>query len=195
MSNIDWSLTKDIITIIGTIGALIIGSVGLSTWRRQLKGTAQYEVAKKAVLLTYRVRDAIQAVRSPMLYLRQEEVEAGHRLEEEQRIYNERMTHLQERWAELRTIILEARVIWGEETESRFEDIRKVIGTLGAEIGVHFWLKGAYAAPGSIVDRNPARVANNDKIVYFVSEEDDFSKTINAAVERMEGFFQKRVRG
>jgi hypothetical protein len=180
--------------MLGTVGALTLGIIGLSTWRRQLRGTSEYEVAKKALRLTYEVEDAIRAVRSPMLYLRQEEVEADRSLQEEQRIYQERLNRLEAKWSELRTVILESRFIWGVEAESSFKALRERIATLHAEIWLHFWLKGAYAGPGATVDRNPKRVAANDKAVYFVSDEDDFSKEVKAAVDHIEKFFEKRVR-
>ncbi|HYU47327.1 MAG TPA: hypothetical protein VEK84_14245 [Terriglobales bacterium] len=188
-------MTKDIVTIIGTIGALVIGVIGLTTWRRQLRGTSAYDVAKRAVLLTYQLRDAMQAVRNPMLYLRKEEVEVGRRLEEEQRIYDERKRRLQEKWAELRTLSLEARVIWGEEAEACFTLVEKLVRELLAEIWLHFWLKGAYAGPGAAVDNNPERVAANDKIVYGASDDDEFSKRIDVAVDQVEEFFKPRIRG
>jgi len=55
-------------------------------------------------------------------------------------------------------------------------------------------LKGAYAGPGSMVDWSPERVAANDKAIYFTSEEDDFSKEVNVAVDQVEKFFKTRVR-
>lgn len=194
MCQIDLSLAKDIVSIIGPIGALTLGIIGLSTWRRQLRGTAEFEVAKKALRLTYEVQDAIRAVRSPMMYLRQEEVEAGRALQEEQRIYQERLNQLEGKWSELRTVILESRFIWGPEAESIFKALRERIATLHAEIWLHFWLKGAYAGPGATVDRSPERVAANDKAVYSVSDDDDFSTQVKAAVDTVEKFFEKRVR-
>lgn len=47
VSKVDWSLTKGVISIIGAVGALLINVFGLSTWRRQLRGTSEYELAKK----------------------------------------------------------------------------------------------------------------------------------------------------
>lgn len=49
ISEVDWSLTKDVLSIIGTFGVLVIGVSGLFTWRRQLRGTSEYELAKKVV--------------------------------------------------------------------------------------------------------------------------------------------------
>ncbi|WP_217522037.1 hypothetical protein [Vibrio metschnikovii] len=195
INEIDWSLTKDVFSILGTIGALIIGTFGLFTWRRQLRGTSEYELAKKAVFKAYEVQQALQAVRNPMLYLSQEEVEAGRRLEEEQRIYNERMTLLYEKWAELQTIRLETKAIWSDSAHNCFNEIQQRIGDLRGAIWLHFWMKGAYAGPGATVDNNPERVIENDKVVYFVSDDDEFSQKIFKSVEKVELFFGPKIRG
>ncbi|NRD31677.1 hypothetical protein HQQ92_07790 [Shewanella sp. DC2-4] len=194
ISEIDWSLTKDVFSIIGTIGALIIGTFGLFTWRRQLRGTSEYELAKKAVFKAYEVQQALQAVRNPMLYLSKEEVEAERHLEEEQRIYNERMTLLYEKWAELQTIRLEAKAIWSDSAHNCFNEIQQRIGDLRGAIWLHFWMKGAYAGPGAAVDNNPERVIENDKVVYFVSDDDEFSQKIFKSVEKVEIFFGPKIR-
>jgi len=141
ISETNWSLTKDVVSIFGTIGALTIGGLGLFTWNRQLRGTSEYEIAKKAILKTY-----------------------------------ERMTYLNEKWAELQTIRLEAKVIWGKEAEDSFNEIQQRIGNVRGAIWLHFWLKGAYAGPRASVDNSPERIIENDKVVYFTSDEDEFSQ-------------------
>lgn len=194
ISEVDWSITKDIISIIGTIGALVIGSTGLFTWRRQLKGTSEYELARKAILSTYEVQQAIQSVRNPMLYLSKGEVEAGCRIEEELRIYNDRMDHLYKKWIELQAIRLEARVIWSDEAHNCFNEIQKRIGEVKAAIWLHFWMKGVYVDPEATVDNDPERLKENNKIVYFTSDEDEFSQKISNSVNNVEKFFGPRVR-
>lgn len=193
LTNADISLTKDVVAIIGTAGALTIGVLGLNTWRRQLHGTSRFEVAKSILTTTYKIEDAIQAVRSPMLHPRKEEVEAGRALEEEQRIYSERLQNVNGKRAELKTLILEARAIWGDQ--ERFEPIQNLIGKLHSELWLHFWLKGAYAGPGAQVDRSPERVAKNDAVVYYVNDEDDFTRQLKGAVREIESVYKKRLRG
>ncbi len=146
------------------------------------------------MLLTYQLRDAMQDARSPMLYLRKDEVEAGGSLKEEQSIYAERMLRVRKIWAEVRTVALEAQVIWRQESRKSFDSIETLIRTLRAEIWLHFWLKGAYALPGATIDNSPERVAANDRIIYFTSEDDEFSTSINAAVQPVENFFRERNR-
>lgn len=194
MTEIDWAITKDVISAIGTISAVVIGVVGLTTWRRQLRGTSEYELAKKAVLGAYEVQQAIQSVRDPLLYLSTEEVEAGRRLEEEQRIYDNRMKLLFSRWTELQAIRLECKVIWSSEGHDCFDNIRKCIGELKGAIWLHFWMKGAYAGPGAEVDNSPDRRMKNDKIVYFASDDDEFSTKISQAIKEVEDFFTPKVR-
>ena len=194
ISEINWSLTKDVVSIVGTIGVLSIGVLGLFTWRRQLRGTSEYEIAKKAILKTYEVQQVLQSVRNPVLYLSREEVEAGRRLEEEQRIYSDRMTSLYEKWAELQTIRLEAKVIWGKEAHYSFNELQQRIKDVRGAIWLHFWMKGAYAGPGATVDNSPERVRENDKVFYFTSEEDDFSQEITKSTANVEEFFGPRVR-
>lgn len=183
------SVAKDVATIIGTLGAVVIGAAGLFTWRRQI----HFDLSKKILVLTFQVRDAIQAVRSPMLHLRKSEVEAGRSVEEEQRIYDERMRVVTDRWAELHTLSLEATAIWGEAAGTPFTSLRKLTSEIKSNLWMHFWLKGAYAAAAS-VDNSPERIAENDKIIYCISEDDDFSQKLDRAVADVEKFYRSRLR-
>ncbi|GEM_PF-1419581 len=193
--NIDWAKVTNIFSIFSTLAIIIISIFGLNTWRKQLKGTSEYELSKKAILLTYEVQQLIQDVRNPMLHLPREEVESGNRLEAEQKIYSDRFELLDNKWAQLRTVILESKVIWTNAATESFEDLKRVIGKLRGAIWLHFWMKGAYAGPGTTVDDSPERKQQNDKVVYFISDSDDFSTEINKAVQQVENFFKQKVRG
>jgi hypothetical protein len=194
ISEVNWAITKDVFSIIGTISVIIIGIVGLTTWRRQLKGTSEYEVAKKAILLTYEVELSIQGVRNPMLHLPKDEVEAGRQLEAEQKIYSDRFVVLENKWAELQTIKLESKVIWDKSAADSFNEVQDIIGKLRGGIWLHFWMRGAYAGPGAKVDNSAERKIENDKIVYYISEDDEFSLKIKHAVQNVENFFKDKVR-
>lgn len=193
ISNVDWKTTKDIFSIIGTIGALIIACVGLSTWRKQLAGTNAHELAEKAILLTYEWRQTIQGVRDPMVHLSAKNVESGGKMKEEQRIYHERMQLMENKWVELQTIRFKVKILWDEEAFKKFENIAKLVKEMRGEIWMYFWLKGAYAGPSVKVDKSPERVISNGKIVYFNSENDDFSQKINEAVSVVEKFLKTKI--
>ncbi|MFK9098302.1 hypothetical protein ACJEBH_14170 [Pseudomonas guariconensis] len=73
ISDVDWSLTKDVFGLIGTavslvgVGAAIyFGSQGLSAWRKQLKGSSDHNLAMDALVELYKFRDAINGARQPV---------------------------------------------------------------------------------------------------------------------------------
>lgn len=104
------------------------------------------------------------------------------------------MTFLNEKWAELQTIRLEAKVIWGKESHDSLNEIQQRIGDVRGAIWLHFWMKRAYAGPGAAVDDSPERVIENDEIVYFTSEEDEFSQKITESTVTVEEFFGPKIR-
>lgn len=195
VSSVDWSLTKDIVTTVGTGAAVAIGFLGLNTWRRQQRGTSEFEVAKKAVLKSYELQLAAQSVRNPMIYLSTDEIREGRRLQDEQRIYQERLDALIPIRAELQTLGLEAKVLWGESARNCFDSLNSAIEDLHGGIWMHFWLKGAYAGPGATVDNSSERIIENNKIVYYLSEDDDFSRKLFNAITEVETYFQPKIHG
>lgn len=66
LSDADWQLTKDGFSIAGTIASVLgvglafyIGLVGLSTWKRQLRGAADHKLARDAATAIYKYKVAL----------------------------------------------------------------------------------------------------------------------------------------
>lgn len=66
ISDVDWQLTKDVFSIAGTsasvfgVGlAFYIGLVGLSTWKRQLRGAADHKLARDAATAIYKYKTSL----------------------------------------------------------------------------------------------------------------------------------------
>ncbi|UWX57002.1 hypothetical protein NY406_07125 [Chlorobaculum sp. MV4-Y] len=78
--------------------------------------------------------------------------------------------------------------------EERFEGVGKLVRKLRAELWFHFWLKGAFARPGATVDRNPARVQKNDRVIYRFDDENEFSVEIKGAINRVDNHFKDKIR-
>ncbi len=60
-------LIKDIVLICTVIVAAYVGLKGLSTWRSQVHGQTEYDLAKRILRATYKAREAIHGVRNPFL--------------------------------------------------------------------------------------------------------------------------------
>lgn len=191
---LEWSQWIDILTVLGSSATLLLALLGLNAWKKQLKGTSEYELAKKAILHTYELEHAFQAARNPMVFLDKEAIENGQRLEEEQRVYTERMNHLYQHWAVLKTTRLECKVIWGQSAFDSFSELESCIGKLRAAIWLHFWMKCAYAFPGATVDEDPARRHENDQLIYDTGDENEFTRKIRSGVVKVEKFYADKVR-
>ncbi|OQY20711.1 MAG: hypothetical protein B6I35_10155, partial [Anaerolineaceae bacterium 4572_32.2] len=61
------TLAKDVVTILAALVAATVAIMGLRTWRKQLRGKTEYELARRLLRSVYRVRDAIRIVRNPFI--------------------------------------------------------------------------------------------------------------------------------
>lgn len=59
---------KDLATVILTIWGLIIAGRGLATWRKQIKGTKEFETGYNLHYAVLKLRDAIKHVRNPAIW-------------------------------------------------------------------------------------------------------------------------------
>lgn len=103
---------------------------GLDTWRRQLRGSVEYELARRLLRCTYRWREAIKSVRRPMVWAYEmpapPKEDRETMSEEEVHHYGYAMAY-QNRWEkvveardELQTELLEAEALWGKEINTRY---------------------------------------------------------------------------
>lgn len=189
-----WEIFVDCINVVAAVGFLHIGYNGLRTWREQLHGTSRYNLSLQLLQKTYELEDAVKQVRNPVLHLKAEEVANGRHMQEEMRIYDERLHLAIQAWLSLKTQMMQAWALWSqEEISALFEPFEAQIRTLRSAIWYHFWLKGAYAGPGAEVDRSPDKVRANDQIVYDQGDADDFNLQLSTSVRAVENFFRGQV--
>jgi hypothetical protein len=58
---------KDLCLAFAAVGGFVIAVLGLRTWWRELKGKTEYDLARRILIATYKIRDAIQNVRNPFM--------------------------------------------------------------------------------------------------------------------------------
>ena len=61
------SVGKDALTGLAAVAGVIVASIGLGTWRAQLKGRTEYDLARRLLEATFDVRNMIREARSPMV--------------------------------------------------------------------------------------------------------------------------------
>lgn len=118
--------TKDIVVGLSAAFGAFIAWRGLSTWRRQLRGQADFEAARCLARATYKLRHAVQAARVPLVAV--QEFPAGYKGDdvssgEERRsawahVYAARWKHVWDGLQEFDAAQLEAEALWGIETRT-----------------------------------------------------------------------------
>ena len=134
-------------------------ALGLQTWREQLKGAGNYEVARRVLRAALKTRDAIELVRSRFIFGGETEVavkKSGRELSSypEMRRHEEYELVVWQRWrrvvdaaSELETEILESEVLWGSEIRQEGKNLRAVTVKLGNAIEEHLELARPSLSP------------------------------------------------
>src|SRR5437016_7623030 len=110
-----------IVTAVCAVGGLIIAGLGLRTWRQELRGRAEYELARRVMILVYKVRDGLEFVQHPTVYVTEWQTRPGRdeskqEMEEQdlQYAYNMRLKTPNDARRELHVELLEVEAIWGD---------------------------------------------------------------------------------
>ncbi len=132
-----WSdITNSVIALATLIGVIIAG-FGLSTWRKQLKGTYDYELAKKTLFSVYKLRDALKYVRQPFLSVGEANKDDKD-IPWEQSAYISRWKEVREALVMLETNSLECEVVWGKGIPDARRSINPLVGQLNHAMIMYF---------------------------------------------------------
>ncbi len=201
------TLVKDVITIISIIAATVVAFMGLQTWKNQLVGTVEYELAKRILKATYRLRDVLENVRNPLI-LAEEEYRAAKesnldndsdapdvRRRRSEAVYNNRWKDVVSNFQDLQLTAAEAEAVWGTEVKDKLLGIRVSVMNLYTAIQM-FHL---YAFRPNPDEKIQEIVRTFEKIVYKSSVDvpDDYSTNLLAelaVIERAVRPYLKRNR-
>ena len=204
----DWQMLiatgKDIILAGAAITGSVVAVKGLTTWRRQLKGQAEYELAKIILKSTFQYRDAIYRVRHPAIYNyempepAEDQVKTMNngqkRFYGTSKAYEARCENVDKIQQEIYTELLEAEALWGKQPEILF----KSLFNLGKELFfyVSYYLK-SINPDISIGEREAYEKIKREKrdILYdSMEDEDEFRKDVSSAINAIEDFLKPHLK-
>lgn len=118
------------------------------TWREQLHGQAEYELARRVLRSVYMLREEIDHVRSPFVSSgeRRTSFEETHLgvagtvasdAEASARVYERRWRTLRGAWLSLRSGLLEAEVLWGPQVRVATDQLEDCLEAVGDAIWDH----------------------------------------------------------
>jgi hypothetical protein len=195
MENCDWGLTtsiiKDIITIVSIIVATGTGITGVNIWRKQFVGKENNNLAKKILILLYRLREEFRYVRNPYMG-GGENSEAIKELRIQEYDWKEdnmkvvrwvfviRFRKLIEIYNELSVLMFSIEALWAKEINEDFNVITKIVRELGNEIDSY----------GKHV-KNPESMERNEKIVFGIKGDEfdiEMVKAVNLLDEKIKPY-------
>lgn len=168
------------------VGAAV-AVIGLSVWRRQLRGTADFEAAKSVLRGMYSYAEALRAVRNPFMFAsefppRAESEEANtYERRKVRAAYEQRWRRAQESAAALSGPLLEAKVLWGCAIDRSLEEVKQLRNELLAAVENHL-----LSLDGELNPTKEERAATRELVFGAWSKADAFEKRLAAALEGME---------
>ncbi len=136
-------IVKDVVLAIAGVITAAVAVIGLQTWSRQLRGTANFEAASALARSTYKLRDQIWSCRSPVI-LKNEfpewyaskvgALQASEKLNAYVHVFDARWSSVYESLQEFDAQTLEAEALLGNEIRKRTDMLRQSLQRLRAAI-------------------------------------------------------------
>jgi hypothetical protein len=131
------SITKDIILIFSAIATAHVAINGLQSWNRELKGKADFEVARNLIRSVYKLRDELRYCRAPWYPSNEfpEDYDAMNKTSESESkayafLYSNRWKLVATALLEYESQALEAQALWGADFKSKTDELRQCARSL-----------------------------------------------------------------
>lgn len=172
----------------------VVAVIGLTAWKKQLKGKTDYELARRYLRSVYKIRDALKYVRNPfishtemMLALKEEGKDSSSAINNKDSIravYVVRWKKVTEANSDLDVELKEAEVSWGKgavEVQKDFQDcIKKLL------ISLRIFIEQRVTEPG--------KMEEIDNIIYDGGDGDEFNQAVQLATKKIEEYLKPHLR-
>ncbi|MHB8471391.1 MAG: hypothetical protein ACYDC8_00810 [Gammaproteobacteria bacterium] len=196
------TVTKDAVLTIGAIVASYVALRGLNTWNRQLKGGVEYDLTRRLLRCTYKLREAMKGVRNPVMFggeIPNPPEEEGKEMSADERRYYGTSQAYQRRWDkvsevrnELQTELLEGEVIWGKVIHEKFEPLFALQRELFSD--VHSYLVVCNPSEHEDSRRAMSEIRRKHREVLYSGLGDPFSEDVEKIITDIETFLKPHLR-
>lgn len=184
------------LTQISAIIALWVAIYGIDSWRREHIGRKRSDTAEEALALMYEIADAIEHIRHPVSFSNEHaDIERGERESEEQwrarqnaNVAFVRYNQYQEMFNKLHAMRYRFMAQFGKELAQPLIDVRKVVNEIlsAANTLSRLWARDYFRTDEQWQKHQEQVEKYEAKFWSMLSEEDELTNRVNAAVEAME---------
>lgn len=204
MIGIIFSVIKDIVLTLTAITGAIVAMKGLSTWKRQISGQANYNLSKSLLINLFKYRDIINSIRHPFMSgseLQQPSQEELAKMDEKQvrfygthKAYEARWKRIAEVRAEIYANLIEAEALWGDEISKLWEEIAK------KEHDLLIALRDCLEFLNPDVDRRDKEYLKDEhrnvrRVVFSSGNDDKFKSEFESKLDEMTSYIKQKLKG
>lgn len=199
-------ITRDLIVGISALATAVVAILGINAWRRQLKGTTEYNLALKVLRAVYDVRESTLEARGRIM-LPSETPEAlmlngaeEARVVANSRAYERRLARVREARSHLLLVQQEALAVWGDPAKNALQDLFEAINDLFTTYDLYFDEEISLARRVDRDGRKEERDADNlamRRVLFSRPGRDDkdpFGERIDRAVAKAEDFYRPELK-
>jgi len=184
----------ELVSNITVIVASAVAIAGLSTWKRELKGKRDMELAEDVLGLFYRAEWAIKAIRFPVWDLREGQTreaqadEAPEQKEARDRAYVvfKRMRDNSDTFSELHTLRFRFMARFGRDKAKPFDEVDRILSemSIAAEELAQLWEEQLKAR--AITESTKDEIKEFKRVIWSHGTNDEIMSRLRAAVENIE---------
>ena len=191
--------TKDIVLIFAAIITAHVAIKGLQSWSRELKGKADFEVARNLIRSTYKLRDEFVYCRSPWIPVSEfpssydpSNKSANREAEAYSFIYVNRWKPVASALQEFETQALEAEALWGTDIKPKTDELRQCARNLQVSIEA---LISDKAGNGESFKSDPEFKEEVESVVMEIKKKDNpFTMKINNTIRDIENVIRPHIK-
>lgn len=150
LAAVPWSELSDVVVALAAAFAALVAWRGLRTWREEVRGRTDYDLARRTLVLVYRVREGVRLVRNPFMHgYESAERERGEHESPDQAnrlneafAYERRWKSVSEAMVELEAALLEAETHWENLLTSAANALRVQVNILYVSLGRFLRVRG-----------------------------------------------------
>lgn len=208
LSDADWSLTKDVFTVIGTVisgigvaTAAFIGLSGLATWRKQIRGQNDHELARRLLVELYKMVEKLKKYRVRAIYSHEVKREgdpefsrsALDRHARQELGFSRRIESLQESYAMINASLFEAQALWGEDFVSKAAHIKLLVDEYADYVNLMLLSQDPSEPKDEREDHLEFLKSRRMALRNRLSAEDNYGEELERAVRIFEGALKSKL--
>ncbi|MBD8896508.1 hypothetical protein IG626_10900 [Desulfovibrio desulfuricans] len=195
-------IAKDWLTLIIAGCGVWVAWQGLRTWRRQLKGTSQFDVAKRLMLKVYQIRRDIEYCRSPVRYVpwithgaEDKPIPVNEQqYESTKKDMWERFDKIVKTSNEIELLLFEAEIVLDKKVREHFRPISEICFQLRTSIKFFLTYSDPKRKNRSDTDAESRKYNELEETIY-AQDGDAIQTKVDSAVREIEKFIKPYVHG